>query len=81
MSSIWPGYPRGTKALFFEFGRGGEAAVVVGQVGVCDEAVGGFDRRDPRQRQFEAVLEGAEQDIASLRGELTYARNEEQLRR
>ena len=52
----------GHEGAVFEFGRGGEAAIVVGQVGVCDEAVGGFDRRDPRQRQFldEAVLEGAE---------------------
>ena len=52
----------GHEGAVFEFGRGGEAAVVVGQVGVCDEAVCGFDRCDPRQRQFldEAVLEGAE---------------------
>ena len=56
------GADEGHEGAVFEFGRGGEAAIVVGQVGVCDEAVGGFDRRDPRQRQFldEAVLEGAE---------------------
>ena len=28
----------GHEGAVFEFGRGGEAAVVVGQVGVCDEA-------------------------------------------
>ena len=60
----------GHEGAVFEFGRGGEAAVVVGQVGVCDEAVGGFDRRDPRQRQFldEAVLEGAEGALGASAG-------------
>ena len=43
---------------------------MVGQVGVCDEAVGGFDRCDPRQRQFldEAVLEGAEGALGAAAG-------------
>ena len=56
------GVLEGHEGTVFEFGLGREASVVVGQVGVCDEAVCGFDRRDPRQRQFldEAVLEGAE---------------------
>ena len=40
------------EGVVLEFGLGGETPVAVGQVGVGDEAVGGLDRVDPRQRQF-----------------------------
>ena len=45
-----------------KLGRDREAAVVVGQVGVLDEAVGGLDGGDAGEVEFldQAVLEGAE---------------------
>ena len=49
-----PGYGPGEASVgvHLELGRDGEAAVVVGQVALCDEAVGGLDPDDAGQRQL-----------------------------
>ena len=47
----------GHEGAVVELGRGREAAVVVGQVGVCDEAVGGFDPSLPTSLRHQQPLE------------------------